>query len=315
MKRRSSDLPSLHICGGGGTVRRRILEDKTIALLGGDEREAILAQALLEQGARLLLVGYDERPQLAQAVHCDLLTAAQQADVAVAPMSNTDDEGRIKVTLDPTAELRLDEAVFAALAGKTLFIGIAKPIVQELAGRHSVRVVETAEIDEIAVLNSIPTAEGAILRAMTELPITIHGSSNVVVGFGRCGVTLARMLRGLGARVTVAARNPAQLARAYEMGLDIIHLDDISQAVQEVDVVYNTVPALVLTEQIIEALPQQAIIIDIASAPGGTDFAAARRKGIKAFLDLGIPGKVAPKTAGEILARTMPRLIADLSRR
>ena len=181
-------------------MRRRILEDKTIALLGGDEREAILAQALLEQGARLLLVGYDERPQLAQAVHCDLLTAAQQADVAVAPMSNTDDEGRIKVTLDPTAELRLDEAVFAALAGKTLFIGIAKPIVQELAGRHSVRVVETAEIDEIAVLSSIPTAEGAILRAMTELPITIRAPTWA----GRCGVTLARMLRGLGA-VTVAA--------------------------------------------------------------------------------------------------------------
>jgi dipicolinate synthase subunit A len=315
MKSRSSDPPSLRICGGGGTVRRRILEGKTIALLGGDEREVILAQALLDQGARLLLVGYDERPRLAQAIHCDLLSAVQQADTAVAPMSNTDAEGRIKATLDPTAELWLDDAVFAALAGKTLFIGMAKPLVQELAGRHDVRIVETAEIDEIAVLNSIPTAEGAILRAMTELPTTVHGSSSLVVGFGRCGITLARMLHGLGARVVVAARNRAQLARAYEMGLAAIHLDDISQAVQEVDVVYNTVPALVLTEEVIEALPQRAIIVDIASAPGGTDFVAARRKRIKAFLDLGIPGKVAPQTAGEILARTMPRLIADLDRR
>lgn len=293
----------------------RILEGKTVALLGGDEREVILAQALEEQGAQVLLVGYDERTSLARAMHSDLITAVQRADVVVAPMSNTDDKGYVKARLDSSVELQLDDAVFAAMAGKTLCIGMAKPIVQALADRYHVRVVETAENDEIAILNSIPSAEGAIWRAMTELPITIHGSRSVVIGFGRCGVTLARMLQGMGAQVVVVARNPAQLARAYEMGLSAIHLEDISQAVQDADVVYNTVPALVLTENVIESLPQRALIVDIASAPGGTDFAAARRRGIKAFLDLGIPGKVAPQTAGEILARTMPRLIADLCRR
>jgi dipicolinate synthase subunit A len=292
-----------------------ILEGKSVALLGGDEREVILAGALLQHGAQVLLVGYDERPQLAGAVHADMLRAVGQADVVVAPMSNTDAAGVIKATPDPAVTLRLDDAAFAAMAGKTLCIGMAKPIVQALADRHQVRVVETAEIDEIAVLNSIPSAEGAIMRAMTELPITIHGSNSVVVGFGRCGVTLARMLQGLGARVVAVARNPAQLARAYEMGLATTHLDDISEAVQAADVVYNTVPALVLTEAVLASLSPQTLIVDIASAPGGTDFAAARRKGIKAFLDLGIPGKVAPQTAGDILARTMPQLIADLCRR
>jgi dipicolinate synthase subunit A len=293
----------------------RILEGKTVALLGGDEREVILAQALLEQGAQVLLVGYDERPNLAGAVHSDLLAAVQRADVVVAPMSNTDEEGCIRARPDSTVELKLDDAAFAAMAEKTLCIGMAKPIVQALADRHHVRVVETAENDEIAILNSIPSAEGAILRAMKELPITIHGSCSVVVGFGRCGMTLARMLHGMGAQVVVVARNPAQLARAREMGLSAKRLEDISQAVQDADVVYNTVPALVLTEDVIEALQPRALIVDIASAPGGTDFAAAHRRGIKAFLDLGIPGKVAPQTAGEVLAHTMPRLIADLCRR
>jgi dipicolinate synthase subunit A len=291
-----------------------MLDGIAVALLGGDEREVILGRALMQQGARVLLVGYTKRPELEGAEHCTLLAGVRQADVVLAPMSNTDEEGRIKAKLDPGQELVLGPAVFEAMAGKPLLIGMAKAVIQELAERYDVRVIETAEIDEIAILNSIPTAEGAIARAMAELPITVHGSRCIVVGFGRCGVTLARMLHGMGARVLVVARNPAQLARAREMGLGVAHLDAILEAVREADVVYNTVPVLVLTAEVIAALPQQVLIVDIASAPGGTDFAAARARGLKAFLDLGIPGKAAPRTAGEILAQTVPRLIAELRR-
>src|SRR5690606_12200007 len=109
--------------------------------------------------------------------------------------------------------------------GITLYIGVAKPVVAELASRYRVRVVESAELDEIAILNSIPTAEGAIQRAMEELPVTLHGSPVVVVGFGRCGMTLARMLGGIGARVCVVARGAGQRARAYEMGFEAEGID------------------------------------------------------------------------------------------
>lgn len=290
----------------------RILDGITVALLGGDSREVILAEAMAREGARLILVGHIPSQQPA-ATHCDLLQAVTAADAVVAPMTNTDEAGQIKAVPDGS-DLILDETVFARMAGKVLFIGLAKPVIQLLASRFGVRVVETAENDEIAILNSIPTAEGAIARAMAELPITIHGSRSVVVGFGRCGMTLARMLHALGAQVTVAARNPAQLARAWEMGLHAMHLEELSEAAATADVVYNTVPMLVITAEVVAAMRPEALIVDIASAPGGTDFAAAQSRGIKAFLDLGIPGKVAPRTAGEILARTIPRLIADACR-
>lgn len=291
------------------------LDGLTVALIGGDEREVILARALLEQGARVLLVGYKEHPELAGAFRLPLLSALLAADAVVAPMSNTDESGRVKAVEDSTQELRLDATAFAAMKGKPLLIGMAKPVIQQLAEIYEVPVVETAENDEIAVLNSIPTAEGAIARAMAELPITVHGSRSVVIGFGRCGITLARMLHGLGAKVTVVARNPAQLARAYEMGCCAIHLDQLLDAVTQADVVYNTVPVLLLTADVINQMPVHTLIIDVASAPGGTDFSAAHERGMKAFLDLGIPGKVAPQTAGEILARTVPRMILELCRR
>ncbi len=286
-----------------------------IALVGGDEREVVLCQALLEAGAGVVLAGFPERTDMAGAQRLPLVEAVAAADAVVAPLSGADESGKIKAQMDKEAPpLLLTAEVFAAMAGKPFLIGSARAALQQLAEGYGVRVVETAENDEIAILNSIPTAEGAIHRAMSELPITIHGSNSVVVGFGRCGVTLARMLHGLGARVTVVARNPAQQARACEMGLEAMPLSELAMVAATADCLYNTVPHLVVTADIVAVLPAQSLIVDIASAPGGTDFAAAREKGIKAFLDLGIPGRVAPQTAGLVLARTIPRLLAEVCR-
>lgn len=283
-------------------------------MLGGDEREAILTRALLAHGAQVTAVGYPASFQYEGLKHeKDVVRAVAEADVVIAPMTNTDERGVIKATLDPEARLVLDEAVFRAMgAGKALLIGMAKPIIEELALKHRVRLIRMADIDEVAILNSIPTAEGAILRAMQEIPVTLHGSRVIVLGFGRCGMTLARMLHGIGARVTVVAREPGQLARAYEIGLDTMHLSQLSEAIVSARVVFNTVPARVLTKEVLRRMPQTSVIVDVAAAPGGTDFVAAEELGIKAYLDLGIPGRVAPETAGEILARTIPDVILDL---
>jgi len=87
----------------------------------------------------------------------------RDADAVIAPMSNTDERGEIRARLDPSARLVLDEAAFRAMGpGKTLYIGVAKPMIARLATRFKVRLVQTAELDELAILNSIPTAEGAI---------------------------------------------------------------------------------------------------------------------------------------------------------
>lgn len=282
-----------------------------IALLGGDRREVILGRALLRMGATLVLAGYPELSELEGAIRAESAVAAVRgADVVIAPMSNTDAQGVIVQHLDPGARLVLDEQLFAAMERSApLFIGVAKPRIQRLAQEFGIRLIEVAEVDEVAILNSIPTAEGAILRAMQELPYTLHGTRALLLGFGRCGLTLARMLQGIGARVRVVARDRGQLARAFEMGLDTCDLDELEEAVGDAGVVFNTIPSLVLTRRTLERLPRSAVVVDIASAPGGTDFAACAELGVKAFLDLGIPGRVAPETAGEVLARTVPRLI------
>lgn len=283
-------------------------------VIGGDQRECILIDALAGCGAKVVAVGHTHLPDHPNIrMSSSLLSVVRAADAVIAPMSNTDAQGNIKAVPDQNLKLSLDRSFFSHMKRDApLFIGIAQPVIRSLSQEFGIRVVEMAEVDEIATLNSIPTAEGAIQRAMEELPITIHGSSAAVIGFGRCAITLARMLAALGAKTKVIARNPAQLARAFEMGLEALHWDELTTVLPTCDVIFNTVPTRVIDRSMLEQLDRECVIIDIASAPGGIDFEAARELKVRAFLELGLPGRVAPKTAGAILARSIPPIIRDM---
>jgi dipicolinate synthase subunit A len=78
-----------------------------------------------------------------------------------------------------------------------------------------------------------------------------------------------------------------------------------------VDVIINTIPAKVITSLVLSKMPSRALIVDVASKPGGTDFRYAEKRGIKAILAPGIPGIVAPKTAGQIIANVLSELLLE----
>lgn len=291
-------------------MRSQALEGLTVTVLGGDDRELVLIPALAAQGARVRAVGFPRLPQLEVAeLVSNLPQAVQGADVVVLPMPGTDDEGIIRAVYSPTKLILTEEVIQSIPRRAVIFIGSARPFLREWVARYGLKLVEIAEEDEVAVLNSIPTAEGAIQLAMQELPITIHGARAFVLGFGRVGQTLARCLLGLGAEVTAVDRKPAARARAFEMGCRPLPFASLAAEIGRAEVIFNTVPAMVLDATVLAKVSPHSVIIDLASAPGGTDFQAAAALGIKAILAPGLPGKVAPRTAGQILARVMPRLI------
>lgn len=288
------------------------LANVPITMLSGDLRELELAKTLLDYEVDLRLVGFPPMSVISRAKHfADAVEAVRGAKFVLGPMSNTDMDGRIFNRLDQLDPIDLVEVIKHLPKETYLLIGVAKPIIVEMASKHQIKIIETAEIDDIAILNSIPTAEGAIQLAMEELPITIHSSKCLVVGYGRCGMTLARSLAALGAKVTVASRKAADIARIIEMGYTPLPLADLYSQV-DFDVIFNTVPALVLTKQYLKKLSRSVLIIDIAASPGGVDYNTANDLGIKAILALSLPGKVAPITAGQILSDCIPRLLIEL---
>lgn len=284
-----------------------------ITMLGCDRREVDLAVALLGAGVDLRLVGFPEEGMLKKALHFhDAKEAVKGTKAIIAPMSSTDAAGRVTSQLSRVeAPIDLTEVIPLVPEGTPLLIGVARPIIRGLATQYRLRLVEMAEIDEIAVLNSIPTAEGAIQVAMEHTTITIHGARCLVLGMGRCGTTLAKKLVALGAAVTACSRAAEDLARAVVLSCEPLPLSALSSRT-DFDLIFNTIPALVLPRSYLRLLDSETVIVDIASGPGGTDFTAAEQLGLTAIHALSLPGRVAPKTAAQILVRTIPHLLEKL---
>ena len=162
--------------------------------------------------------------------------------------------------------------------------------------------------EAFSLKNAISTAEGAILQALQELPVTLSGLPVLIVGMGRIGTALANILKGFGADITAAVRNGRGAAKAALLGVKAISTDDITG---NFSLVFNTAPNLIFTEELIADFPENTIFIDLASKPGGFDFKGAEAMGRKVIHALGLPAKKAPVTAGYDVADTIIDIINE----
>lgn len=288
-----------------------------IAFVGGDARQLEVIKHCIEQDATVYLMGFDNLDsQYSGARKGDLTPEIrQELDVLVLPIVGTDDDGFVD-SIFTSKHIQLTDAWMASLPKKcTVYTGMAKPYLHKLCDRHDISLVELLARDDVAIYNSIPTVEGALMMAIQNTDITLHGSTVIVLGLGRVGMTLARTLQGLGARVRIGVRRSEHLARAHEMNAESFFFDRLPSYVKDADIVFNTVPSLVVTAEVIKQMPAHTLIIDLASKPGGTDFRYAEKRGIKAMLAPSLPGIVAPKSAGRILAVTLSQLIKEQLKR
>lgn len=284
-----------------------------VAFIGGDARQLEVIKRCIQLDAIVTLIGFDNLESnftgaTKRPLSCDVL---KDADALILPIVGTDDNGFVE-SIFCSKQLKLEEEHVASLPDHcVVYTGMAKPYLRALLTPKNIPLVELLDRDDVAIYNSIPTVEGALMMAIQNTDITIHGSECIVLGLGRTGLSMARALHALGARVHVGARRQEHLARIYEMGLTPFHISELRQKVTNVHFIFNTIPQLILTAEVIAQMPQSAFILDLASKPGGTDFRYAERRGIKALLAPGLPGIVAPKTAGQIIAQTLSRLIAE----
>ena len=146
---------------------------------------------------------------------------------------------------------------------------------------------------------------------MEELPITLQGAHTLVLGNGRIGSLLAAKLAALGAHVTVSARSPRDFARIEAAGHSSLHTRFLAGHLTGFDLVINTVPARVLGAAELAELPERCLILDLASKPGGIDFRAAEQLGLETIWALGLPGKVAPGSAGQAIVDTILQILTE----
>lgn len=165
---------------------------------------------------------------------------------------------------------------------------IAGSIQKEIIDK-SVEVIDILQNETLTIMNAIPSAEGAIQVAMEQSLKTIHGSNSLVMGFGRIGKILSKMLNGIGAKVYCEARKSTDLAWIEAYGFNSINLKDIEDYLPKFDFIFNTIPVMILDKTRLEKVKKDCLIIDLASNPGGVNFEVAKELGIKTNWALGLP--------------------------
>lgn len=290
-----------------------MLTDIQIAVIGGDARQLEIIRKLTELDAKLSLIGFEQLDHAFTGAVKEKIDEVDfsNKDVIILPVPGTGLDGQIETIFSNEKVFLRKDMLLETPAHCTIYSGISNTYLDGITKQANRRLVNLFERDDVAIYNSIPTVEGTIMMAIQHTDITIHGSNIMVLGLGRVGMSVARVFAALGAKVKVGARKSEHIARITEMGLTPFHLNDLENEVKDTDICINTIPHLVVTASVIAKMPVHTLIIDLASKPGGTDFRYAEKRGVKALLAPGLPGIVAPKTAGKILAKVLSQLIKE----
>lgn len=279
---------------------------KSFGVLGGDLRQLWLARALADRGHPVALCGLENAPG-AQAFPQLSPRELPRCDIVVLPLPVTRD-GACLYAPFAAAPLPLDGDLARCLRGPLLLGGMVRRLESAPAPWPSLPVVDYAQREELLRGNAALTAEAAVGLAIQSGPGSLWGSRCLVTGFGRVGKALCRALAGLGAQVDCAARKPRDRAAAQALGCRGL---DFPQLCQPYDFLFNTVPAPVVGEGLLARQGRDALLLELASAPGGFDRAAARRLGLSIQEAPGLPGKCSPKGAGLLLAEALLHMLEE----
>lgn len=284
-----------------------------VAFIGGDARQIEVIKKCSELDATISLIGFNQLQSEYTGALKESLTekVLQNVEALVLPIVGTSDDGAVESIFSDQAIHLKEEHMKHLPSHCVIYTGISNSYLNSLATTLQLKIVHLLDRDDVAIYNSIPTVEGSIMMAIQNTDSTIHGSNIVILGLGRVGMSLARSMNALGAHVRVGARKPEHLARIYEMGLVPFHIQDLKSHVDDCDILFNTIPTSIVNAQVIANMPYHSLIIDLASKPGGVDFRFAEKRGIKAILAPGLPGIVAPKSAGKIIAKVITQLIME----
>lgn len=286
------------------------MKKRSFCVAGGDLRSIYLIRSLVEKGFKVFALGLDEAKLPDEAVHIKTVTELQKCEITVLPLPCSDGEGFLKTAFSKE-KTPLSEIIENLPKGSVLMGGLIPKDIVENAKEREIKTFDYYHREEFAVRNAAITAEAAAALSMEMLSESVSGVPVLILGHGRIGRLLSSILKALDAKVTVAARRFSELAWIRSEGMTPLEFRLLDDEISKFRVVFNTVPTMVLNREKLVLVNKDAIVIDLASEPCGTDFEAARELGITAKKALGLPGKFAPKTAGEIVCDTVLNIIDE----
>lgn len=275
-------------------------KNKNVLFIGGDRRNVYLYE-------QMRTMDYDNLHAYGLAVadiqQEELPRAIAAADTVILPIPSARN-GIVPLAAVESA-MPLAEVLDAMREGASLAGGFLDPAPQ----KAGIQVIDLFASEEFQTLNAWPTAEGAVRIALERSEQTLRDSRCTVIGYGKVGKALVQLLHAFGSDVIATARRPEQLAEIAMRGANPMPTRDLAAACNGSNFIFNTVPVVLLREDVLHSLRRDVCIIDLASAPYGIDFNAATRLKLDAQPYPSLPGRMFPKSAAGIIYHCIQDLL------
>ncbi len=277
----------------------------SICILGGDLRQLTVAKEFSNSGFKVILCGFDKVREIPLGVISknDVGSSIKECSFIILPLPFSKDGLNVSA---PLSNKLIPLSVLNEVGKNKIFFG--GMMKDTFLGSIT---YDYYENEELKVFNAIPTAEGALSIALNESTETLNGCKTAVIGFGRIGKILGNMLKALDSDVTILHRSNKDDAWCSAFGISSANIRDIKNVLREKKIIFNTVPHILLTKNILKELRKDVIIIDLASSPGGVDYEEGKKLGLNIIKALSLPGKLSPVTAGKAIFKSISNIIYD----
>ncbi len=271
-----------------------------------------LAKLFACEGSNVYTYGLEEAEELKNIENitfCNQLNEAiENVEIVIGPTpfcSNGKDINAVYSKQNITCEQLIEES-----SNKTIIAGSIATKIYELVNDKD-KIIDIMKREELAILNTIATAEGTIEIAISNTDKVIHGSEILILGFGRVAKILASKMKALEANITCSARKEKDFAWIKAYGYKSTNINELGRNLSNYDIIINTVPYQILKQNNLQYVKNDCLLIDLASSPGGIDRDFAKIKGLKLIWALALPGKVAPVTTAKIMKNTIYNILKE----
>ncbi len=292
-----------------------------IAVLGGDMRQYSAAKEISKSGfdvyAHALCVENDETNGI---YLCDGVSEAiADACAVILPLPVSTDSRTLNCPARKSAERIILDSIIAKMNGDAMLFGGRIPeSLTVFAQEKGIRVYDYFLSERLQIKNAYVTAEAAMSIAMNSLDKCLKDAKVAITGSGRISRILSELLRRMGTRVTVAARNADSLAYAQLLGCDTVVITNTGTDKKwydgferGYDIIFNTVPSWLFDRDFLKKADKRMLFIELASAPGGIDICAARELSSNVLWASSLPGKYAPESAGTLIAECVCEILRE----
>ena len=276
---------------------------RNIVIVGGDKRQKYLKEYLAQKGFSVSSYGLFDWDDDTDKLKSEI----QENSLVVLPLPATRNDQTIVMPFSKR-EISIDHLVSFLGKDNVVFGGIIKGELLSRLRETNIPFIDYYD-DSFIEKNAVLTAFGALKILLEHIDFALPLGKYAIIGYGRIAKETVSLLKALSCDTTVFARNNSQREDANIKGCKALAISGLSSCVKDFDVIINTVPSQIISEDILKNINKETKIIELASAPYGIDFDLARKYSIDVIKAFGLPGKYTPKTAGEIIGKRIEEFL------